>query len=180
MDKDNSLIKQIKSGNKAALATVYKQYKKEFLLYAKRFSLGEEELLDVYQDAVISLYENIVSGKLEKLSSSLKTYLFSIGKYQIYSRRKAPPSPEALTEFELQLHEEGEDERLSLEENIGRLQEAYQDLGEKCQEVLRMFYYENLSITEIKVRLGYSSKDVVKSQKSRCLKQLKEIVMKRA
>lgn len=178
MDRDNSLIKQIKSGDKAALATVYKQYKNEFLLYGARFSLDKEALLDVYQDAVIFLYENIVSGKLEKLSSSLKTYLFSIGKYQIYNRRKAPPPAEDLTEFELQLQEEQEDKRLWREEHIDKLQKGYNGLGEKCREVLKMFYYESLSIEEIKDRLGYNSKDVVKSQKSRCLKQLKEIVLK--
>jgi DNA-directed RNA polymerase specialized sigma subunit len=64
------------------------------------------------------------------------------------------------------------------EENIEKVQKGYQELGTRCQEVLKMFYYENLSIEEIKNRLNYTSKDVVKSQKSRCIKQLKEIVLK--
>lgn len=178
MDKDNRLIEQIKSGNQRALATVYKQYKKEFLLYAARFSLDREELLDIYQDAIVSLYDNIISGKLESLSSSLKTYLFSIGKYQIYNRRKAPPSPEGLELYEHRLYSEEEKDHLWKEEHIEKLQKAYISLGGKCREVLKMFYYDNLSIAEIKDRLGYTSKDVVKSQKSRCLKQLKETVLR--
>jgi DNA-directed RNA polymerase specialized sigma subunit len=41
---------------------------------------------------------------------------------------------------------------------------------------LQLFYYEEKKLDEIQEQLGYTSKDVLKSQKSRCLKQLKELI----
>lgn len=178
MNKENKLIKHIKSGDKTALEAVYTRYRKEFLLYTSRFSVSDEDALDIYQDAVVVLYENIISGKLNTLSSSLKTYLFSIGKYQLYNRLKVKVSIEDITEFELILKEEKKEDLLMTEENINKLQGAYNDLGEQCQKVLKLFYHDNLSLDEIMKNLNYNSKDVVKSQKSRCLKQLKEIMLK--
>src|SRR5690606_23200153 len=62
------------------------------------------------------------------------------------------------------------------ESRLRLLQQAYIQLGPKCQEVLRLFYYEGLKLDAIQKKLAYDSKDTVKSQKSRCLKQLKQIV----
>ncbi|MBB4118375.1 RNA polymerase sigma factor (sigma-70 family) [Mesonia hippocampi] len=178
MNKEKRLIAHIKSGNKTALGRVYTQYKKEFLLYSSRFSIPKEEVLDIYQDAIVALYENIVSGKLETLSCSVKTYLFAIGKYKIYNCLKVKMSPKDITDFEYLLKDENEENTELQEENIKKLRFFYKNLGGKCKEVLKMFYYENLSLEEIKQQLKYTSKDVVKSQKSRCLKQLREMMLK--
>jgi DNA-directed RNA polymerase specialized sigma subunit len=51
-------------------------------------------------------------------------------------------------------------------------------LGEQCQKVLTLFYYEEKKLDEIQSLLGYTNKDVLKSQKSRCLKQLKDLTKK--
>jgi RNA polymerase sigma factor (sigma-70 family) len=176
MNKENKLIKHIKSGDKTALEAVYTRFRKEFLLYTTRFPVSDEDALDIYQDAVVVLYENIISGKLNTLSSSLKTYLFSIGKYQLYNRLKLKIATEDIANFEFILKEEKQEEFLMAEENIAKLQRAYNELGEQCQKVLKLFYHDNLTLEDIMVNLNYNSKDVVKSQKSRCLKQLKEIL----
>jgi RNA polymerase sigma factor (sigma-70 family) len=179
MDKKNRLIEQIRAGDQKAITRIYTMYKADFLLYSSRFSIDEDDAVDIYQDSIITLYENIRSGKLASLSSSLKTYLFAIGKYKIFNSLKVKLHTADFAEYESLLEEDNEDERLLLkEENIAKLQVAYQQLGTKCQDVVKLFYYENLSIEEIKERLGYSSKDVVKSQKSRCLRQIREILSK--
>jgi RNA polymerase sigma factor (sigma-70 family) len=56
------------------------------------------------------------------------------------------------------------------------LQNGLDKLGEQCKKVLQLFYYEEKKLDEIQEQLGYTSKDVLKSQKSRCLKQLKELI----
>lgn len=177
MNKDHQLIALIKSGDKQALEKVYLRYKKEFILFSRRFSLPEEDVTDIYQDSVIALYENICSGKLDALAGSLKTYLFAIGKYKIYnvSAVKQKFSPVEVPDWE----PSEEMEMIGIEvdqERQMKLQLAYRGLGKKCQEVLGLFYYEGLSLDEIKARLNYTSKDVLKSQKSRCIKQLKKLI----
>ena len=59
------------------------------------------------------------------------------------------------------------------------LKSAFEELGGKCQEILTLYYYEGQNLDDIQNTLGYSSKDVLKSQKSRCLKKLKECVKKK-
>lgn len=172
------LVKQIQSGSHKAIEDIYIRYKTEFLVYAARFAISDEDALDIYQDSVIVLYENILSGKLVSFSSSIKTYLFAIGKYKIYNKSKSKIATESFSDFQFILEEESEGELPVQEENIKKLLSIYKELGSKCKEVLKLFYYENKTIEDIKNQLGYTSKDVVKSQKSRCLKQLKELMLK--
>ena len=54
------------------------------------------------------------------------------------------------------------------------LQKYFGTLGKKCQELLTLFYYRGFTIQEIMEAGGYNSENVVKSQKSRCMKTLKE------
>jgi RNA polymerase sigma factor (sigma-70 family) len=61
-----------------------------------------------------------------------------------------------------------------LNDNQKKLSHFFKLLGEKCKEVLTLFYYRGLTIEEIAAFLNYNNKDVVKSQKSRCLKSLKD------
>lgn len=179
MNKEERLIQGIRYGNKKELEIVYTKYKPHFTNFARKYHIEEELIQDIYQDSVIVLYENILNGKLTKLQSSLKTYLFAIGKHKLIEHlRHVEKTPrinipveeinllEEIAPFEL----DGEDEQATL------LQKAYRQLGKKCQEVLRLFYYEGKKLDEIQECLHYDSKDTVKSQKSRCLKQLKEIV----
>ncbi len=46
-------------------------------------------------------------------------------------------------------------------------------LGEPCKELLSLFYFHNFSMESIAERLGYKNDKVAKSQKARCLKELK-------
>lgn len=86
-DKDITL-EELKSGSEKVLKTVYEENRDKFLNFARRYGLTEEENIDVYQDAYIVFYENVMNGKLEKLTSSVSTYLFSIGKYLIFDRMR--------------------------------------------------------------------------------------------
>ena len=72
------LLSRIQEEGMSALEEVYREYREDFLHFALRFGLSESECLDAYQDVMIAFYENVKEGKLTTLTSSLKTYLFSI------------------------------------------------------------------------------------------------------
>ena len=44
--------------------------------------------------------------------------------------------------------------------------------------ILKLFYYQGYNLDEIQEILEYSNKKVLKSQKSRCIRQLKDLVQK--
>ncbi|MCE7056442.1 sigma-70 family RNA polymerase sigma factor [Algoriphagus sp. AGSA1] len=171
------LIEKLKSGDKAALGEVYKLYREQFLQFAKRYHKDEELLEDIYQDVSIALFDRAVSGKLELEKSSIKTYLFSMGKFMLFTKlKKERPSVEFSQDQEWNqgMYEEA---KLFIEEPDSRvafLGKSLAKLGEKCKKILELYYYENKSMKEIQLLLDYNHPDVVKSHKSRCMKTLKE------
>ncbi len=171
-------VKKLKAEGLDALQPVYHSFREEFLQFGRRYTTQEEEILDVYQDAVVALYENVVSGKLEKLNSSLKTYIFSIGKHLLLNTLKRGQrtdlTEEPLSDSEIIKPVVWENLELSHQQNL--LQQALETLGGTCRELLLLFYYERFSMEAIASRMGYKNTNTVKAHKARCMKSLRSIV----
>ncbi|WP_225035997.1 RNA polymerase sigma factor [Winogradskyella sp. SM1960] len=179
MVKDQYLVDKLKQNDLKALDSIYLTYKEEFFLFARTFSIASEDISDLYQETIIALYENVQSQKLERLSSSLKTYLFAIGKFKIYKHLK---KSKKIYHEENIIHVSEEMkvfETETADEQQLVLRKSWKELGDKCQQILDLYYYKGMVLDDIQSTLKYSSKDVLKSQKSRCLKQLKALVRKR-
>lgn len=173
-----TLIEQLKSGDEKTIRKIYEDNKNGFLLFASRYPLDKEELIDIYQDAMIALIENAKKGKIDELKSSLTTYLFGIGKFMIFQRlkkNKKTITSDEIENFEFEYDDYSEDE-INLQ--LVSLRDSLKKLGEQCLKILMLFYYEEKKLDEIQSLLGYTNKDVLKSQKSRCLKQLKDLTKK--
>lgn len=175
MDKPENVIALLKKDDEKTIRKLYDENKKGFLIFANRYTLNADDVLDVYQDAVIALIENAKKGKIDSLQSSISTYLFGIGKFMIFQKLKKEKKTFSKDDFSnLEYVDEDYDE----EENniqVVLIQRAFEKIGEQCRKVLQLFYYEEKKLDEIQEELGYSNKDVLKSQKSRCLKQLKDL-----
>lgn len=175
MENAPSLIDKLKSNDEKTIREFYNDNKPGFLLFANRYNLNKEDLIDVYQDAMIALIENAKKGSIDDLKSSVTTYLFGIGKFMIFQKlkknKKTVPN-EDLEHLEFEWEEVDEEDK---DAQLLTLREGFKKLGEQCRKVLTLFYYEEQNLESIQNQLGYSNKDVLKSQKSRCLKQLKEL-----
>ena len=88
LNQDSDLQQRLRSDDKSALEFVYKSYKSEFLNFSKHYKLRNDEAVDIYQDAVIALYQNFASKQLHLENSTVKTYLFGICKHKIYGLLK--------------------------------------------------------------------------------------------
>ncbi|GAA0892698.1 hypothetical protein GCM10009122_23770 [Fulvivirga kasyanovii] len=179
MIKDQYLVDRLKQNDLKTLDKVYLTYKEDFFLFAHKLNAPADDIADIYQETIINLYENVQNGKLEKLTSTLKSYVFAIGKFKIYRQLNENKKlyheehiihiSEEMQLFEAELHEEQQ----------AILKKSWKLLGSKCQEILELFYYKGMTLDEIQETLQYSSKDVLKSQKSRCVAQLKELAKER-
>lgn len=175
MEKTERSIALLKNGNQKEISVIYTHNRDSFIRFASRYPIDNEDIIDIYQDAFVALYENAKKGLLDNLQSSINTYLLGIGKYMIYRKLK---NDKKMGFDEAQLPDDlnwdfFEEEQGSAE--IQLLQKAWGRLGEKCKKILTLFYYEEKKMDEIMEMLKYANKDVLKSQKSRCLKQLKEL-----
>lgn len=180
MVKEPSL-QSFKEGDNSALKSVYITNRNPFINFARKFQLNDDEILDIYQETIIALRENLLSGKIDSLNSSIKTYLFSIGKYKIYAHLRENNKMRPLNDEHIKENEsidfEFDVDHGSLNQKQQLLKEALEKMGGKCKLILELFYYRGLTIDEIRVTEGYENNNTVKSQKSRCLKTLKELIL---
>lgn len=171
---ENSIVERIKQNDTATIKKIYLENKLSFFKLANRYTIPNEVALDIYQDSIVALVENARKNSIDDLKSSINTYFIGIGKFMIFNYLKAKKTVD-LSEFENTAVTESfsiDDEALN--EREVALKKAYEQLGEQCQKILSLFYFENKKLEEIQTILNYENKDVLKSQKSRCISHLKK------
>ena len=177
----HEVIQDIKSGNDAVLVRLYKQYRDEFIQFGiKNYHVKEEDLKDIFQNTIIALHENIMSGKLEFLTSDIKTYLFAIGKFQLLNFKRnivhignhETDSGIKDTAPEMAEDMERKDELSDL------VKKVMEDLPENEKKILELFYYQDKSMDEIAREMSYKNANVAKKKKSLIMKKVGEQVMK--
>ena len=171
-------LEQIRQGDRRALHEIYLQHRSSFLEWAvARFGCDEEMAKDIWQEVVIIFYENTVEGKLKELHSQLRTYLFGIGRNLILRKLdrqgrkvKLEDEDQVLT----QLLVDHTSDEWGLNEQQSKLQALLKKLGNPCYELLQLFYYQRFTMESIMQRMGYKSPTVVKSQKARCMRNIRK------
>jgi len=174
-----AIIELLKQGDKATLENIYVENREAFINFSKKYNIEKYDAMDIYQDAIIALHENAIQGKLNDLKSNISTYLFAIGKYKIFHFHRKNSRIEynndiQINEESLILDVDLLDVELTNQQRI--LKKYFYQLGERCKSILRLFYYQGYTLDEITGILNYSDKKVLKSQKSRCVKQLKNMI----
>lgn len=177
--EDSITLDDLKQGSESAFKQIYIENREKFINFGRRYSLSEDELVEVYQDTYIAFYDNIMSGKIKAFTNSISTYLFSIGKYLIFQKMKANKKT-VNPDYDLQIVRDNEVDVTILDlDNEGLTEEQqllysnFDDLGKQCKELLTLFYYRGYTIKDILELGNYNSENVIKSAKSRCLKTLK-------
>jgi RNA polymerase sigma factor (sigma-70 family) len=165
-------LDQLRKNGQEALAAVYKEHRADFIHWiTSQYTCGEEQAKDLYQQSIIVFYENVVSGKLKVLTSSVKTYLFSIGKnkYKELVRQQAKSSQLNAQDFPLE-HDP------SSESMLQRIEHCIERLGEPCRSLLIQFYYHQETMEQLAARFDYKNVETAKNQKYKCLERLRKMV----
>lgn len=177
---DQSLIDILIHSNPKEISKLYYLHRSAFFYFGKKYGVDQDSMADIYQDAFVVLRKQAIQGKLEVVNSSLKTYLFGIGKRMIFNHYKQHKNTVSL---EPKLHIANDniekitfDEPVELSVEQRLLQTFFNKLGKRCKEMLILFYYRGLTVEEIAEKEGYDNTNVVSSQKSRCIKQLRAMI----
>ena len=174
---DPKSIADLVSEDRLKLKKLYEDFRDQFFGFGRRYQLDDSDLSDIYQEAFLALRKHALSGRLEKVNCSMKTYLFQIGKHMIYDlfKYKGRNLP-----YEANLHIAGEEEievdiqqgdALSSQQRELRIR--FKNLDEKCRKLLTLYYYRGLTLEEIAPVAGLRNANVVKVQKHRCLEKLR-------
>jgi RNA polymerase sigma factor (sigma-70 family) len=174
------IIEELKKGNQKLLTEIYIKYKNQFIAYGlKRYPVDAELLKEIYQDLILAFYRNILEGKLIYLSSSVKSYLFEIGKHMIFKQLRSK-------NFDIQYSDNVREKYAYIEDSVNEedeksevslfIKSELEKLGEKCFKILLMFYFEKKKMDDIAAALNFSNVDSAKTQKYKCFERLKASV----
>ena len=172
---DNEKISAIRLKNEYLIGKIYGLYRSEFIHFFKqRLSKSEDAIFDIYQDAFLELCNKIHSNKLNEsnLTSSLKTYLFGVGKFMLMAVNRK--NHKQILELFSDVPDITDDEPGLGIENEKIVQNAVNQIGEPCHTLLVKQYWEDKSGEEIAIELSYKNADTVKNQKYRCIQKLKK------
>jgi RNA polymerase sigma-70 factor (ECF subfamily) len=173
---ENERIRKVLLGDERTLNTVYQDHRGEFLQWARKtFDCTEETAKDAYQLAFFVFYENILTGKLADINSSIKTYLFAIGKNKIFEQLRREARYCRVIKEELLGFDIADNSYLEKEEKYQQLESGLEQLGSPCREIIEMTYYERRSMEYITQKLGYKNAATTKNQKYKCMQRLKKL-----
>jgi RNA polymerase sigma factor (sigma-70 family) len=174
MAADHAYINRIKTDREKCLEELYLKYRLDFTEWANhKFGVEIEEAEDIFQDSLIVFYENVLTGRLTTLSSSLRTYLFAIGKHKILKFKKKLPLYANVEDVpDINLVDTSIEDLAIAEEKHKAVHSAMRLLGPDCQKILEMFYFEECNLTTVAKALNYKNENVAKVKKASCMRKL--------
>lgn len=171
---DQKIIELIRTDNNdKALAALYKHFP---MMRKMILSKGgnTEDAEDIFQEALIIFCRKAKEPGFE-LTAQLSTYLFSICRFlwkDELKRRKPLTSFDFETGFK-QAEEKEIEELLERETRAKLAEKVLNELGERCRELLLLFYKGGFKLKDIASKMGYNSESTAKNQKYKCLEGAK-------
>jgi RNA polymerase sigma factor (sigma-70 family) len=159
-----------------AVKHIYANYFYPVAGYIEQNHGSREDAEDNFQEVVLTFINVVKLGKFRG-ESSIKTFLYSISRniwLNELKKRGRQEKRNKLFSNELVRNEANVQELISKREARKQVSDIIESLGDTCKKILLAFYYENLSIQEILLRLNYQNEQVVRNKKSKCMKSLEE------
>jgi RNA polymerase sigma factor (sigma-70 family) len=173
---DSEVILGILNNSEGVLKRMYVAYFPMILQLIINNNGTADDAKDIYQEAIIILYNKIKAGDFE-LSSKLKTFIYSVCR-RLWLKRLSHMSRFGgdLRDFQDHMHVEDEVEKQGdMDIQFSKMESALQLLGEPCKTIMEDFYIHNLSMQDICEKFGYTNADNAKTQKYKCLQRLKKL-----
>lgn len=169
---ENALIKGIRNHESPVLNYVYDTYYPIIEGYIIHNQGSREQARDIFQEAMIVVYNKIKSDQLE-LTCKFGTYLYAICKNMwIQERKKYLLRAEKLKRQPLVVNDPGPADDPLLQDHLSHLfNKHFGDLSEDCQKILSM-YFNNFSVEDIRTAMNYKDLHHTADRKYRCKKSL--------
>ena len=173
---DEEFISGIKNDDERALSQLYKTHYSSIAHLVINNNGTEQEAKDIYQEAIIVLYEKVRSDRFE-LNCKLKTFIYSVCR-RLWLKRLAEKNRFGGKINDIEEFISIDDDLPEIEANEKRFEymaSSLQLLGEPCRSLIEDFYINGLNMPEITEKFGYTNSDNAKNQKYKCLMRLKKL-----
>ena len=169
---EEAIISGIRNHNSEIFEFVYEAYFPMIEGYVVHHQGSQEQAQDVFQEAMIIVYNKIKSGKLE-LSCKFGTYLYAVCKNTwLQERKKYKLHAEKLKQQPLVVNDPGPLEDPLLKKHLNDLfNKHFSELSEDCQKILSMFF-NDFTLEDIRASMNYKDLHHAADRKYRCKKSL--------
>jgi RNA polymerase sigma factor (sigma-70 family) len=172
---EKALLLGLARNDKKAVETIYKENYNMVQSLVINNSGSADDAKDIFQEAMIVLYEKARSGTFE-LNCQIKTYVYSVcrrlwlKKLQQANRYTEVDNIDTVVpvEDDIEDHAKRNIEFEMMDKAIG-------SLGEPCKSLLEAYYLQKKNMQEIAYSFGYTNAENAKNQKYKCLVRLKKI-----
>jgi RNA polymerase sigma factor (sigma-70 family) len=154
----------------------------------KKYTLSDDDLNDIFQEASEALYLNVRDGKLTELTSSMGTYFMRVCINQtlkfLGKHAKSIPlfnenqltNPNSIRNDKIDelwgvcVDTEEEDKQIRLERLVNSIISSMTDT---CKNILHGYYWNDYSTSTIAEIFNFSDANSVKAQKYKCIKKFR-------
>lgn len=169
-------LEEIRAGSYTPLKELYRTARYEFISLAlgKFPKTREDEAEDAFQDAIVITYDKILKRELTTLTSTLKTYVFSVGLNRVRNEVSKRSNQHLIlsTLHANQKDQTPDDADARREELIRKLMGHLDQLNEGDRKVLELYYLQGYSMESIASEMGLANANVAKKKKHFALKKL--------
>jgi RNA polymerase sigma factor (sigma-70 family) len=162
-------------GDSNVLKKIYRESFPVVRSYILANSGTEADAKDIFQDSITNAWMNQRQGRFEANSdNSMGAYVFTIAKHKWLDKLRSKTHRSTLR----LVKDEVEDKLLDTESiddiDVDYLNRLYAGLDEKCQILLKKFYFEKMSMREIATDLSVGEESV-RTMKYRCVMKLRKM-----
>lgn len=174
---ETELVQGILAHDNATLKYLYRQFFPIVKSYVAQNSGNEDEAKDIFQDGIIAVWNNVHNGKYEsRADKGLGPYLVKVCKFRWLEQTKSARHKKTAN-WDADWEKADGDNKLDAmikKEQINYAVKLVSQLGEKCRNILTMFYYEKKNMQEIAAANNLTAESA-KNEKYRCMQQLKKM-----
>ncbi len=171
-------VESIKNGDMSPLKVIFNSnysYCVDSLI--RLFGCSQSDAKDLVVDSILVLKDKITAH--EYSNENVRSFLLKVASNKLKNQRKRNArlvdyDPILLGKY-LSTQTES-DESDGIKKQVQRIIQGIQSLGDPCTSVLQLNLVEGLSLEVVYQQLGYNSKGVLKTTKSRCMKKLLEAI----
>ncbi|HEY8400011.1 MAG TPA: sigma-70 family RNA polymerase sigma factor [Cytophagaceae bacterium] len=179
--KDKKIINAIRSGeDHKALETLYKCMLPHIIRMVNTGSDREETAKDILQEAMLIFYKQVICNKFdESYPNGIGGFIYSVAKnLWINQIKRSKKFIQIDSEDILDLRETNILDEIEFNERRELVEKIFSQLGSKCQELLKLTIYEEMTMKEVAEKTGYPNANAATVAAHRCKKNLTQIIKK--
>lgn len=179
---NEAILEGIKLKSQFVVSYLYEELFPGIEKFVNSNSGSDNDAQDIFQEAIIIIYQKATNGKIE-LSSSFKAYFFGVCKNLWLKKLTSVGGGEVTLDESNESNELTFDSDLTEELNIDKdvlmmalYQKHFLELSEECQKLMKLSL-QKVSYKEIAKVLGLVNENYAKTRKFMCKEKLKKKIV---